>query len=263
MGWDIIAIGTNHNLPIEDPTATAKRLLPLCPGPVSIGHFSDWEYDPKENLIRRLSSTWKEEALLCGEKEGETVKFIIENACALSIYENLGKRFHEVNFISRDDKISFLSYIKNRYALFELYNDKTWYPDNRIFQEIAEFSINFPGRWFQFLDLFRKPYEGDAKGILDKFRWDIYRQMRLCGCDKAYFFPDQNYGEWIYDNINLPSKEWVEYLMSGRHLEKSTKNKEIIVPLRILNIVDYVVGRIVLEEEDYIHCFIDDFSDFE
>ncbi len=86
--------------------------------------------------------------------------------------------------------------------------------------------------------------------------------MKLCGCDRVYFFPDQGYGEFIYNRINLPSKEWLAYLMSGRNLKEAAKNEEAVEPLRIINIVDYVEGRTVLDAKDYVHCFIDDFSDF-
>lgn len=112
MGWDIVAIGTNHNLPIEDPVATAKRLLPLYPGPLSIGYFSDWEYNSKKNLISRKFSGWQELSLLIGQKDGETVKFVIEDACALKIYKELGDRFGKVNFTDEDEKKWFMSDIE-------------------------------------------------------------------------------------------------------------------------------------------------------
>lgn len=257
MGWDIVAIGTNHTLPIDNPIETAKRLLPLCAGPVSIGYYSDWEYKFQENIIVSKFSGWKELSSLCNDKCGETVKFNIQGYCASNIYEEIGRNIKDVKFLDKDDKSIFISEIMDKYDIYELVNDLNWYPDNRIFFQIAEFSVDFPGRWFQFEYLFNKPYEGKAKEVLDKLRKDIYFQMKLCGCDKAYFFPDQSYGEFLYDKLNLPATEWLAYLMSGGHLVEVGDDDN----LRLFYISDYISGNRILDEREYVHCFIDDFSD--
>lgn len=53
MGWDIVAIGLNHNLPIDNPSAIAERLIPLFNSPIDIGYYKDWELDPNTKIIKR------------------------------------------------------------------------------------------------------------------------------------------------------------------------------------------------------------------
>lgn len=79
-----------------------------------------------------------------------------------------------------------------------------------------------------------------------------------CGCDKAYLFPYQGYGDLLYDKINIPADEWLDYLMSGRHLAESKSYGD---KLRIFNISEYITGREILNGGENIHCIIDDFSD--
>lgn len=51
MGWDIVAIGTHHTLPIQNPVETAKRLAPILDGIVSVGYTKRYEYDKDANII--------------------------------------------------------------------------------------------------------------------------------------------------------------------------------------------------------------------
>ncbi len=64
MGWDIVAIGTNHNLPLDNPQEIARRLLPLCPGDISIGYYRDRAVDLQTKSILRGDFKWIEENVI-------------------------------------------------------------------------------------------------------------------------------------------------------------------------------------------------------
>lgn len=55
MGWDIVTIGTNHKLPINDAIETAKMLSSLVNGTISIGYYCDYEYNKYDNTIHNVS----------------------------------------------------------------------------------------------------------------------------------------------------------------------------------------------------------------
>ncbi|MDE5808925.1 MAG: hypothetical protein K2H59_01425 [Muribaculaceae bacterium] len=72
MGWDIVAIGINHNLPINDPIKVAEKLSPLVSGPISIGYLHEWEYDKSTNTIKRPDDlyNWIEIGIVGKDKSG-------------------------------------------------------------------------------------------------------------------------------------------------------------------------------------------------
>lgn len=44
MGWDIVAIGINHNLPLDNPIEVAHVLSNFIDNPIEIGYYIDWKY---------------------------------------------------------------------------------------------------------------------------------------------------------------------------------------------------------------------------
>ena len=76
----------------------------------------------------------------------------------------------------------------------------------------------------------------------------------VCGCNKAYYFADQGDGEMLFNVIDKTAKEWVDYLEKGEYI--SDRRPEIIEIPKLLG------NSIRLSDNDWIDCFIDDFSDF-
>lgn len=255
MGWDIVSIGTNHQLPIHNPVETARRLLPLCDGPVSIGYFDNWQYDKDSNRIIHEWKDWIELNRLNEGLKGDLIRFEIAEYAAKLLFNNLYGDISKVKFEDEDDRELFLDSVKSKFPIFEFNGGRHHLVRNWIFEEIAEFSDNFPARWFQFVSLFRSPYEGEVKDLLDSFRNYIFKQMQLCGCDKAYYFADQGDGEMLLDKLDLKTADWLEYLYSGNFKEDKSEK-----PI-IFSVIDYINGKIILHEDEYADCFIDDFSD--
>lgn len=83
---------------------------------------------------------------------------------------------------------------------------------------------------------------------------DLWK-FKASRCDKAYYFPDQGFGEALYDVINLPSDEWIAYMHSRKYI-KDDDNSQVIIKMS-----DYITGKIVLRSDQSVICIIDDFSD--
>lgn len=255
MGWDIVAIGTNHKLPIDNPIKTAERISLLTNRPLSIGYYEDWKYSPSDHSITRGSYDWHEISRLNPNAKGKTILFSIENYSARKTYSQHFKSLRDIHFGNSDEREWFVECATGEpFAIYECDDDKPENFDLRVCKDIVEFTENFKGRWFQFVDALKDPESSPHKEHIQEFRNYIFQQMKACGCDVAYYFADQGSGEFLYDFINKPSKEWVEYLEKGDWAEDANP--------KIVEVRDLLNGSIVLSEEDWIDCFIDDFSDY-
>ena len=254
MGWDIVAIGTNHNLPVGDPFKTAERLSSLVDGPISVGYYESWIYKPDVNKIIESEYEWIEISKINSSKQGSVVFFSIENYCARKIYRDLADKIDSVEFENEDQRNWFMGEAKDEpFALYEFESQSGPYFDLRIFKEIVDFNYDFPGRWFQFVRTMKNPQDKSNKDCIVEFRQHIFNQLKACGCDKAYYFADQGPTAMLYDSIDMSAKDWVEYLEKGAY----TENRNPII-VEIQKLLD---GRLKVAEDDWIDYFVDDFSD--
>lgn len=262
MGWDIVAIGTNHKLPINDAIETAKMLSSLVNGTISIGYYCDYEYNKYDNTIHNVSGKtlkWKELLLLDTYRKGHKYIFEIKNGCEKEIF----KQITSIENIKFDDDISKKIFIGRVYektcTLYVFYSEDLSDDINYIgiCNEIVDFSVRFDnGRWSDFESIFKKQYIGENKRILDNFRTSIFKQLRLFGCDCAYYFPDQGYGDLLLGEIGRNSDDWLSFMKSRSYL-KDNDPEDII-----LDINDYLNGKLLLKSYDNLICAIDDFSIF-
>ncbi len=260
MGWDIVAIGTNHKLPLDNPQEIAKRLLPLCPGDISIGYYRDRVLDLQAKSISPGDYEWIEEQIIKSNKTGPVTFFEDKDKASRLIFQAVQDILSDITFDSTNEREDFLSLVtEGPFYLYGLENPQNFHPYVRVFKEIFDMDVNFPGRWSQFADLFRHPYAGIVKEHLDVFRTHIFTQMRLSGCDCAYYFPDQGYGGLIFDNIHMPVKEWLLYLCSKEVKDQIEHNDE--THPYILSVRDYLSGKFMLGPHDDVYVVKDDFSD--
>lgn len=256
MGWDIVAIGTNHKLPIDNAIETAKVLASVLDGTISVGYYDNWVLDKDKNIIRIPSDMpkWQEIILLDSGRIGYHYRFEIKNEGARRIYAQLSS-IDSVEFEMKCAKELFcIGIFSEPYDLYELEVDNTCI-DTRFFKENVEFSENFGGRWFSFEELFTEPYKGDNKIVLDDFRRQIYSQLKAYGCDCAYYFEDQGYGEHLYNAIDRKSSDWVSFMKSRQYIDEDSDD------YIIYSVQDYLKGKL-LNVQDNVICIIDDFSDY-
>lgn len=257
MGWDIVAIGTNHTLPIDNPLETAKRLTPILNGVISIGYCIDWIYDSVHKTISYASEYDRHEIKKLNiNPNGCRYNFDLVNENAKKIYSQI-PNIDDVSFRGEYAKDGFMKEVfETPFRIYEIESTEMPFFSFDILKENVEFDVSFPGRWFNFERVFKQPDKDENKQNLDKFRQSIFTQLKVSGCDKAYYFPDQGFGEIIYDCIDRKSDDWVSYLNSREYIENDCED------FVILNMNDYIEGRIVLSQNQNLICLIDDFSDF-
>ena len=254
MGWDIVAIGTNHNLPVEDPIKTAERLSTLVDSPISVGYYESWIYKSEDNSIIRANYDWIELKKVNSQKSGPTIVFSIEGYCARKLYTELAETLDSVKFADKEDHDWFISEATDiPFAVYECEYPYGALFDFRICKENVDFNCRFPGRWFQFVSALIAPRDERDKNYIMEFRQHIFNQLKTCGCDTAYYFADQGAGGCIFDAIDKPSKEWIKYLESGEYI----KDRAPVI-VEVQKLID---RTLILSNGDWIDCFIDNFHD--
>lgn len=56
MGWDVVEIGLRHNLPVNDPIATAQEVAKRMKQNVRLVYRNKYEYDVDNNVVRDTNS---------------------------------------------------------------------------------------------------------------------------------------------------------------------------------------------------------------
>lgn len=241
-------------MPVSNPKETAMLLAYGLDVNVSVGYDVEFEYDKDKNAISEGDYRWEEILKIVVNPENETYKLEIPKECAKRIYASIPS-IDNVEFSGEDTESFFIGDVLDK--PFEVYvldsGKRSSYL--RIFEEIVDFDVQFSGRWQHYEQLFKNPYEGENKLQLDEFRRHIYRQMLVAGCDKAYYFPDQDFGMRLCGMLNKSSDEWLAYLESREYLDDDGEDY-LIIEMR-----DYIEGKIVLGETDNLVCVADDFSD--
>ena len=52
MGWDVVEIGLKHNLPVNDPYATAQEVAKRMNQNVWLVYRNEYEYDIAKNVVK-------------------------------------------------------------------------------------------------------------------------------------------------------------------------------------------------------------------
>ncbi|MDE6484328.1 MAG: hypothetical protein K2L14_02905 [Duncaniella sp.] len=262
MGWDLVAIGTNHTLPLKDPKKVAERMASILNGIISIGYSDYWGYDVNTQTIIENPGKikWCELDRIETNPQGTTFRFEITGENEKRIFSQI-KDFSQTKFEEGVHKEWFLEGLSEpEYDYYRIDADDAVNVSylTYIYRDIVELYPSFPygGRWFGFERVFKEPYSGENKRILDNFRKDIYKQLSAYGCDNAYYFPDQGFGERLYEYINHTTNEWVDFMQSRSYICDDCED------LLIFNMSDYLSGEIILSPGQNIICIIDDFADF-
>lgn len=54
MGWDVVQIGLRHDLPVEDPIATAQEVAKRMKRNIRLVYRNEYEYDIETNTVYRV-----------------------------------------------------------------------------------------------------------------------------------------------------------------------------------------------------------------
>lgn len=260
MGYNIVAIGTHHKLPLENPKKIAELFSKATDNPVSIGYSILYDTD-------NIYPGWHEIARINKQGKGPELHLEIKEICDTVRYENLRLSIGSIDSSHEEADDIFLqcACLEPMFEYYEIENKDAGF-GVRIFKDIVDFDIDFPygERWCPFMNAIEHPYERNNRIWLDKFRKHIYKQLSLCSCDKAYYFPDQGAGDILLNKIRLSSNEWISFLMRKEYLDEG-------MAMQIVNLSDYIkrwkannkTDLHTFIEDIEFHCIIDDFSDIE
>lgn len=256
MGWDVVAAGTSHNLPIDDPVKVAERISPLIDEPISVGYYEKWKFDESHNRIVEGDWQWIELTKVNSDKTGQPVFFEICDYSIRRVFTEVETKMDLVSFENEYVRDVFQRFpTEEPFELYQCFCERPYSVDMWIFKENVEFTANFYGRWRQFENIFETAPDSLEAQNLHEFRKHIFEQFKICGCDMAYYFADQGPGEKLANRLNFSSKKWLAYLESGVFAEDGDD-------ARIMKVSDYMAGKVILKSDDWVDCFIDDFSDF-
>ena len=268
MGWDVVQIGLRHNLPVNDPFATAKEVAKRMNRNVRLVYRNEYEYDKENNVVREVNGC---ELIELGKFEvnnsNDYLKMTVSDYQAHQIQEIAGiDKLRQATFVG-EWADSILSDIEG--DPFELYeiedNDETL--DIRIFKENVNLDVCIRGRWHWWEDAFHSSRQ-EKKEWLHNYRMKIYHQAKMFGCNEVIICADQGPTELIYDNMDYLADNLKEYARSFQYLKDSCwveeyKKEEWKKNAKHITFSSYFHNQLDLSNEDFVEVIYDDFSDIE
>ena len=265
MGWDVVQIGLRHNLPVDDPFATAQEVAKRMNRNVRLVYRNEYEYDSVNNVVRGAEG---DEFIELGKYEvnssKDNLQMIASDYQARQILESVGEeKLRQATFASAADSI--LEDIEDSFELYEIEdrNDNTYI---RIFKENVNLDVSVIERWTTWEYAFHS--SGKWREWLRDYRMRIYQQAKMFGCKEVIICADQGPGLWIYENANIPADKLKEYACSNQYLQESTwieesEKEEWKKNAKHIMFSSYFQNQLDLSSEDFVEVIYDDFSDIE
>ena len=135
MGWDVVEIGLKHDLPVNDPYATAQEVTKRMKQNVRLVYRNEYEYDIAKNVVKEAEG---DEFIELGKYEVNNSKdylqMIVSDYQAHQILESVGIDKLRLATFEGEFAESILDDIEDPFELYEI-EDKKDCLDIRIFKE--------------------------------------------------------------------------------------------------------------------------------
>lgn len=267
MGWDVVEIGLRHNLPVDDPHATAKEVAKRMNRNIRLVYRNEYEYDKEKNVVRKAKGY---ELIELGKYEVNNSKdylqMIASDYQARQILESVGEeKLRQATFVGELAHL-ILYDIGDPFELYEI-EDNNENLNIRIFKENVDIDVYVSGRWNRWERAFYSSSQEDREWLRD-YRVKIYQQAKMFGCKEVIICADQGPGMWIYDNANYPADKLKEYARSYQYLRESTwleesEKEEWKKNAKHIMFSSYFQNQLNLSSEDFVEVIYDDFSDID
>lgn len=269
MGWDVVQIGLRHNLPIDDPMATAKKIATRMKQNIRLVARDDYRFDTEKNLVY---STHSWDCIELGTfKVNDFDKFFrltVLNYQANQILDQIGvDNLKNIQFADEDAEF-LICELERPFALYELdYDDDGNYM--QFFRECINLDICVIERWWTWVTKIRE------KVLEDNWLWNyrkrIYDRAKLFGCNEVVICSDQGPTELMCELMNKSADELVAYTKSRKYIDEVTwddeKDKEDWINHgKQIQFSEYFSGtskELLLSEDDFVEVVFDDFKDLE
>ena len=267
MGWDVVEIGLRHNLPVNDPFATAKEVAKRIKQNVRLVCRNEYEYDSANNIVRKAEGY---EFIELGKFEVNNTKdylqMTVSDYQAHQILELVGEdKLRQATFDGEFADL-ILSDIKDPFELYEIEGGK----DDvyiRIFKENVNLDVSVIERWRTWEYAFHQ--SGKYREWLHNYRMQIYKQAKMFGCQEVIICSDQGPTEMIYNNVNYSADAIKEYARSFQYLIEDTawvekdEKDEWKKNAKHIMFSSYFQNQLNLSGEDFVEVIYDDFSDID
>ena len=125
MGWDVVQIGLRHNLPVNDPFATAQEVAKRMKRNVRLVYRNKYEYDSADNVVRDAEG---DDYIELGTYEVNTseeyLQMIVSDYQAHLILESAGiDKLHQAIFVGEYADLIFDD-IEDSFELYEIVASK-------------------------------------------------------------------------------------------------------------------------------------------
>jgi len=267
MGWDVVEIGLKHNLPVNDPFATAKEVAKRMNQNIKLVYRKEYEYDIANNVVSEVEVY---DLIELGKYEvdnsGDYLQMTISNYQANQILESVGiEKLRQASFVG-DFANLILRDIEDPFELYEIEGGK----DDvyiRIFKENVNLDVYVDGRWGCWERAFHSSNQEDREW-LHNYRMQIYKQAKIFGCKEVIICPDQGPEMEIYERMNYSSDSLKEYARSYQYLKDTIwiegwDKEDWKKNARHIMFSAYFQDQLNLSGDDFVEVIYDDFSDIE
>ena len=265
----MVQLGLKHDLPIDDPQATAQVLARRMGCDVQVGYYKYCEYDEAEQRVYSIPSAFVPLGTPHrGGSSAPSLRLVIGNYWADELNQRIAPYgLSEIDFEETWIR-SFLLEGGNDYQLYTLESD-----DNedgnaieiRIFKETVNLALYAVERWSAWARHFESTDE-EHWLRLQEYRMQVYERAKVFGCEQVLYFADQGPTELIYDDMDKGAEELLAYVHTRRYLDDSSwiepEDQEIWRRDGLhIQYADYFKGNIPWREGVWIEVVFDDFSD--
>lgn len=266
MGWDVVEIGLKHNLPVNDPFATAKEVAKRMKKNIKLVYQNEYEYDSANNVVRKVDGY---ELIELGKFEvndsEDYLQMTVSDYQAHQILKSVGiEKLRQATFEGEYADL-ILDDIEDSFELYEIEGGKEDVII-RIFKENINLDVYVVERWHRWEDLFHP--ESSNQERLRNYRMQIYNQAKMFGCQEVIICSDQGPTEMIYNNANYPADDLKKYTRSFQYLKDDTwveewEKEDWIKHAKHIMFSSVFQNQLNLSGEDFVEVIFDDFSDIE
>lgn len=267
MGWDVVEIGLKHNLPVNDPYATAQEVAKRMNQNVRLVYRNEYEYDIAKNVVKEAEGN---EFIELGKYEVNNSKdylqMIVSDYQAHQIQESVGiEKLRQATF-EGEYADCILDDIEDFFELYEIEGRK----DNiyiMIFKENVDLDVSVIERCRTWEYAFHESNQ-EYREWLRNYRMQIYKQAKMFGCQEVIICSDQGPTMEIYDRANYSSNDLKKYAQSYQYLKDTTwveewEKEDWKKNAKHIMFSSYFQNQLYLSGEDFIDVIFDDFSDID
>ena len=270
MGWDVVQIGLRHNLPVNDPFATAKEVAKRMNRNVRLVYRDKYKYDSAKNVVSTAEGyNFIELGKYQVNSSSNYLQMTVSNYQAHQILNLIGMdKLRKATF--EDEYADFIiDDIEDSFELYEIEEvEKT--KDSihlMVFKENVALDVYVIERWMPWKRAFQSSAASWRKRLRD-YRMQIYHQAKIFGCNEVIICSDQGPTMEIYDRANLPADELKEYAQSFQYLKDTTwieewKKEEWEKDARHIMFSSFFRNKLNFSDEDFVEVIYDDFSDID